>query len=55
MYRSKYEKRYYESLDSLIVDLFRMFDNCELYNEADSDVVKESQRLRKLLQDTIVR
>jgi len=43
------EGREYASLDEVLSDLHAIFDNCELYNESNSVISKEANRLRKVL------
>jgi hypothetical protein len=48
-YRSKFTGRVYTQLGELVDDFLLMYDNCELYNNPASDVVKESRRQKKMV------
>jgi len=50
---SKFQNRLYENIDQLRDDMYKMFDNCEQYNEPDSCVVVEARRLRDIVDETI--
>jgi hypothetical protein len=43
----------YENIDQLRDDMYKMFDNCEQYNEPDSCFVVEAHRLREVVDNTI--
>lgn len=50
---SKFQNRMYENIDQLRDDMYKMFDNCEQYNEPDSCFVVEAHRLREVVDNTI--
>jgi hypothetical protein len=49
----KFERRLYNDLSEFKADLILMFDNCDLYNDSDSYLVKESKRLRKIVNQSL--
>jgi bromodomain-containing protein 7/9 len=50
---SKFQNRMYENIDQLRDDMYKMFDNCEQYNEPDSCFVVEAHRLRDIVDETL--
>lgn len=51
--RDNLSKHKYETIQDVVNDLELMFDNCLLFNEPKSFVVKEAKRLRKLMMSTL--
>lgn len=47
--RKKVRGRDYSRLEEMVQDYYRIFENCELYNEPGSVIVKEAMRLRRRL------
>ena len=50
---AKFHGKQYESIEQLRDDMYKMFDNCEQYNEPDSCFVVEANRLRDIVDDVI--
>lgn len=52
-FRKKLDKSKYKTILDMESDINLMFDNCELYNDSDSEFFIESRRQRKDIHDKI--
>jgi serine/threonine-protein kinase RIO1 len=43
------ENRVYENLNSVLTDIYKMYENCELYNGDDSEFAKLAKKQKKLI------
>lgn len=51
--RNKINTRQYNSIEALKQDVLLIYDNCDLYNDADSDLCKEAKKQRKNFRNLI--